>query len=46
MISQSKDILEYDLQLAKFGGRAEFGNHVFHFALVLPMNLPSSMKVR
>lgn len=42
---QSKDILGYVLLLAKFGGRAEFGNHVFHFVLVLPTNLPSSMKV-
>lgn len=45
IVSQSKDILEYELQLGKFGGRAEVGSHVFPFALVLPGNLPSSMQV-
>lgn len=44
-IHESKDILEDDLLLGRFGGRAEFGNHMFRFSFMLPHGLPSSMKV-
>lgn len=44
-IRESKDILEDDLLLGRFGGHAEFGDHVFRFSFMLPHGLPSSMEV-
>lgn len=43
---QSKDLVEYDVQLAAFGGKVANGTHIFPFSVMLPPDLPSSMKVR
>lgn len=43
--SDGKTFLEHDMVLASFGGRADCGTHSFPFAVVLPPNLPSTMKV-
>lgn len=39
-------ILNYDVQLASFGGKAQSGEHNFPFSVVMPSELPPSMKVR
>lgn len=39
-------ILNYDVQLASFGGKAPSGEHNFPFSVVMPSELPPSMKVR
>lgn len=40
------EFLSYDVQLASFGGKAAAGVHSFPFSVVLPSELPPSMKVR
>lgn len=40
------EFLSYDVQLASFGGKAASGVHSFPFSVVLPPELPPSMKVR
>lgn len=45
IITDSKEFLAFDIQLAAFGGRADAGTHSFPFAVTLPATLPSTMKV-
>lgn len=46
MITEKKEFLSYDVQLASFGGTAASGSHNFPFSVMLPPGLPPSMKVR
>lgn len=45
MLTEKKEFLSYDVQLAAFGGKAALGSHNFPFSVMLPPGLPPSMKV-
>lgn len=45
VITENREILGYDIQLASFGGKAASGTHSFPFSVMLPPGLPPSMKV-
>lgn len=46
VMTDSKEFLKFDVKLAAFGERVTSGKHSFPFAITLPPNLPSTMKVR
>lgn len=46
MLTEKKEFLSYDVQLANFGGTAASGSHSFPFSVMLPPGLPPSMEVR
>lgn len=46
VISEEKDFLSYEVQLASFGGKATTGSHGYPFSVMLPPGLPPSMQVR
>lgn len=46
MLTEKKEFLSYDVQLAAFGGKAASGSHNFPFSVMLPPGLPPSMKVQ
>ena len=46
VISEEKDFLSYEVQLASFGGKATTGSHGYPFSVMLPRGLPPSMQVR
>lgn len=45
MLTEKKEFLSYDVQLAAFGGKAASGSHSFPFQVMLPPGLPPSMEV-
>lgn len=46
MLTEKKEFLSYDVQLAAFGGTAASGSHNFPFSVMLPPGLPPSMEVK
>ncbi|CAM9445217.1 unnamed protein product [Ectocarpus sp. 6 AP-2014] len=44
MLTEKKEFLSYDVQLAAFGGKAASGSHSFPFQVMLPPGLPPSME--
>lgn len=44
-MSEDMEFLGYDVHLASFGGKMAAGEHSFPFSVVLPSELPPSMKV-